>query len=68
MPDRKKTDSWSRKVTTVASWNSLKLPMRYSHVESRADRGAAIVVEVLCSPPAGDDEEMDEEDFFSRSV
>jgi hypothetical protein len=22
-------DSWSRKVTTVASWNSLKLPIRY---------------------------------------
>lgn len=28
-PDRKKTDSWSRKVTTVASWNSLKLSIRY---------------------------------------
>lgn len=27
-PERKKTVSWRRKVTTVASWNSVKLPVR----------------------------------------
>jgi hypothetical protein len=27
-PERKKTVSWSRKVMTVASWNSVKLAIR----------------------------------------
>jgi hypothetical protein len=28
MPERKKTLSWRTKVTTLASWNSLKFPIR----------------------------------------